>query len=183
MKVEFLNETSRRVPRSRLKLVAQRAARLFALPKRTRVQLVFVTDRTMRALNRRTRHMDRSTNVLAFPLHGWWPGLPRDRRAGRRMLLVADDPDGVLRLGDIVISVDTAAREAKRHARPFSEETAMLVAHGLLHLLGFDHRDTRSEERMTTLTRRVLTPARVFAVANTLALKSSCIYLRPSGTI
>jgi probable rRNA maturation factor len=79
------------------------------------VSVLFCGDRRMRTLNRRYRRKDRSTDVLAFP-------------AG-----------GAELLGDIVISVPYASRQARRRGEPRSREIERLLVHGLLHLHGYDH--------------------------------------------
>ena len=78
------------------------------------VSVLFCGDRRMRSLNRRFRGKDRSTDVLVFP-------------AGGDLL------------GDIVISVPYAAREARRHGTPAARELDRLLVHGFLHLCGYDH--------------------------------------------
>ncbi len=80
------------------------------------VSVLFCGDRRMRSLNRRYRRKDRSTDVLAFP---------------------ASDGGGLL--GDIVISVPYAARQARRLREPVPREIDRLLLHGYLHLLGYDH--------------------------------------------
>jgi probable rRNA maturation factor len=71
----------------------------------------------MRTLNRRYRRKDRTTDVLAFPAGGGGEPL----------------------LGDIVISVPYASRQARRRGEPVSREIERLLVHGLLHLSGYDH--------------------------------------------
>ncbi len=75
----------------------------------------------MRGLNRRYRGKDRSTDVLSFPSAG----------------------SGFL--GDIVVSVPFASREARRRKAPVSRELDRLLLHGFLHLLGYDHETDRGE--------------------------------------
>jgi len=81
------------------------------------VSVLFCADTRMRALNRRYRGQDRPTDVLAFP--------------------TADSESGFL--GDIVISVPYAEREARRRREPGAREIDRLLVHGLLHLMGYDH--------------------------------------------
>jgi len=83
------------------------------------LSVVLVTDRRIRSLNRTWRGEDRATDVLSFPL--------------------SDPPGNGPLLGDVVISLDTAARRARAEARPVSRELDRYLAHGLLHLLGYDH--------------------------------------------
>ena len=86
------------------------------------VTIAFVSDRHMRELNRYWRRNSGTTDVLSFP-------------AGKDGF---DNPDGSV-LGDVVISVEQAARQAKENGLTFDEEIAQLILHGLLHLCGHDH--------------------------------------------
>ena len=91
---------------------------------RTELSLALVTDPTIHALNRQYRGKDKATDVLSFPL--------------------ADEIQPSL-LGDVVISLDTAARQAQRRHYSLPEELQILLIHGILHLLGYDHEVSRSE--------------------------------------
>jgi probable rRNA maturation factor len=107
---------------------------------------VYLTDdREMRALNREHRGKDRPTDVLAFSLDG----MPRPSKPVPPLHL----------LGDVVISLDTAARQAQARKRPLIFELRLLLAHGLLHLIGYDHRTAAQKRRMTTMTRRLMRAA------------------------
>lgn len=88
------------------------------------VGLTFVHDLEMQALNRAWRQHDEPTDVLSFPL----------------------DEEGLL--GDLVISVDTARRQARALGHDLDVEIAVLVAHGLVHLAGLDHDRGEDEQRM-----------------------------------
>lgn len=94
------------------------------------LSVVLVGDPEMRALNRTYRGADRPTDVLAFAL-----------REGEDDALRAD------LLGDVVISLDTAARQAAARGVPPAEEVRVLLTHGLLHLLGYDHERSPAEAR------------------------------------
>lgn len=83
-----------------------------------------MTDPEIHSLNRQYRAKDKTTDVLSFPL--------------------ADEVCPNL-LGDVVISVDTATRQARRRGHSLREETQTLLIHGMLHLLGYDHEVSRSE--------------------------------------
>lgn len=134
----------------RIQSVLRRAERLFALPPATHLQIVFVTDRVMQTYNRRAFRRNRPTDVLAFPLHDLRPSLRPVTSA------LPTDPDGLLRLGDVFVSLDTAARAARRARRTFSEEAIELVAHGVLHLLGHNHARPRDMASMARMTARLL---------------------------
>lgn len=100
--------------------------------------LEFVGDARMRRLNREYRRKDRSTDVLAFPM--------REGGGPRTSLL-----------GDIVISLPTAARQAAAHGHGLDREVATLLIHGVLHLCGYDHeRGEREAARMGRRERALL---------------------------
>ncbi len=84
--------------------------------------VAFVSDRSMRGLNRRWRGKRGTTDVLSFPAEQD----EFEKREG-------------LSLGDVVISVEQAARQAAEHGLDFDGEVAQLILHGLLHLCGYDH--------------------------------------------
>lgn len=149
MRVEIVNETPRRIPRQRVHRVARRAEQLFGFPEHVFVQLILVTDKKMRRLNQQAFRKNRPTDVLAFPLHTMHPS-PATFRS------IPKDPDGTMRLGDIVISLPTAERQARQFRRSLSDEIARLFAHGILHLLGHDHVRPPEASRMEKLTIRLL---------------------------
>ena len=95
---------------------------------------VLVTDDdAVRRLNAEYVGEDETTDVLAFSL-----------REGEEFA----SPDGVLRLGEVIISYPTASRQAAEAGRLVDEEIAHLLVHGILHLLGYDHAQTGDEVRM-----------------------------------
>jgi rRNA maturation RNase YbeY len=102
------------------------------------LSIVFADDEFVRGLNLAYRKADRPTDVLAFAM--------RDLVAPGELHLV-EGPEGVL--GDVVISVDRALVQARRFRRTVGHELLKLVAHGVLHLLGYDHErpDERREMR------------------------------------
>lgn len=99
----------------------------------------FVGDATMRALNRRTRGKDRTTDVLAFPA--------ADKRAP-----AFPAPRGEpTPLGDVVISVPEAKRQARERQLPVDTVEVELLIHGLLHCAGYDHERPQDARRMFPL--------------------------------
>lgn len=89
------------------------------------VGLIFVDDNYIRSLNAEYRGIDKPTDVLSFALNEG-EDMPEDE--------AAEDL-----LGDIVISLPTAQRQAEEYGHSFAREMAYLTAHGSLHLLGYDH--------------------------------------------
>ena len=110
----------------------------------TEVSLVFVDDERIRELNRDYRGVDRATDVLAFPMHEEEPGS-------------APGEGPVLLLGDIVISLPTAVRQAEACGHGLPYEVAHLAVHGALHLLGYDHDSPGNEQTMRAKEEDVLT--------------------------
>ncbi|NJK64921.1 MAG: rRNA maturation RNase YbeY [Synechococcaceae cyanobacterium SM2_3_1] len=106
--------------------------------------LCLTTDEHIRDLNREFRQVDQSTDVLAFA-------------AQETLIPVGIKELQLFRLlGDIVISVPTARLQAKARGHKLSDELAWLAAHGLLHLLGWDHPDELSFQRMIHQQRQLL---------------------------
>ena len=95
--------------------------------------ILFVGDQRMRGLNCRYRGKNRTTDVLAFAM--------REARTPHTARLVPD------MLGDVVISVPTACRQAIEAGRSLDEELAWLLIHGILHLCGYDHERSEKEAR------------------------------------
>jgi probable rRNA maturation factor len=105
------------------------------------LSVLLTNDATIHELNLQHRQKDRPTDVLAFPL---------DERG--------EDPERRW-LGDVVISIDTALRQATSRKRELVLEVRFLLAHGLLHLIGYDH-DTRPRKReMDAAARRLVRSA------------------------
>jgi probable rRNA maturation factor len=127
--VTFVNrQRKRRVSRARLERLLQRAAQ--ALRVSGEVALVLTGDRALRALNRRYRGLDRASDVLSFP-----------------------GPGGEVGLGDILVSVETAGRNARARGHSLARELDVLALHGFLHVLGYDHEADSGE--MSRLERRL----------------------------
>jgi len=106
----------------RLRKVAERILSALACPEGTELSVSIVGDRTIRGINREYLDRDRPTNVISFSLQeGEWAGIAPHA------------------LGDVVISADTAAREAGEGGMTTFERLSFLLLHGILHLLGYDH--------------------------------------------
>ena len=84
------------------------------------LSVLLTDDLEIQQLNLQHRQMDKPTDVLSFAMDESVP-----------------DPAGIL--GDVVISLDTAERQARSRRRPLIEEVRFLLAHGVLHLVGYDH--------------------------------------------
>jgi len=136
--VIYLRNSTRRYA-LRLSRFERAAKRLLAATGRPQasLSLTFVGDAAMRRVNRKARGQDRTTDVLSFPLYEPF-ALPKAPRAG--------DPE--LLIGDIIISVDVAMRQARAYDATLEDEIERLLVHGIAHLLGHDHEEPHERSRM-----------------------------------
>lgn len=109
-----------------LSKIAHRALEVLGLNK-SELSIVLVSDAQIKRLNKLYRNKDKPTDVLSFP--------------------IGEKVNGWLILGDIVISVDTARRQAQELGYSLEEELKRLLVHGLVHLLGYDHELGGEEEK------------------------------------
>lgn len=111
-------------------------------PKPAEVSVVLTDDAQIHELNRDYRGVDRPTDVLAF-----------SQLEGREFPC----DSAPVTLGDIVISVEMAARQAGEHGHSLQDELDLLTVHGILHLLGYDDQTEEEAEEMRRHERRILT--------------------------
>jgi probable rRNA maturation factor len=112
------------------------------LDKEYEVSVILVDDDEIRAINKEHRDIDKATDVLSFPMVEFVNGK-----------LISDEGDydmelNELMLGDIIISAETAKRQAIEYGHSFIREIAFLTAHSCFHLLGYDHMDEKEEKVM-----------------------------------
>jgi probable rRNA maturation factor len=129
MIVEFARKgAGRNYPTSELKKIT--AAILKALERsQAELSIALVGDKEMRPLNAKYRKKNKTTDVLSFP---------------------ADNPATAKRvlLGDVIISVEQARRQAKERTHSLKREMVILLIHGILHLLGYDHERSRRQAKI-----------------------------------
>ncbi|HEX2732039.1 MAG TPA: rRNA maturation RNase YbeY [Polyangiaceae bacterium] len=121
------------VPSRQVKKIAERMLRELKIES-AELSILLTDDATIRELNREHRDKDKATDVLAFPLMD-----PDDESLNTL--------DGGA-LGDVVISLDTALLQANQRGVDLIDEVRALLAHGLLHLLGYDHQTDAEELEM-----------------------------------
>ena len=107
------------------------------------LSIVLCDDPHIQRLNRQWRGKDAPTDVLSF-------AMLEGRQIG------AGGAGGAVVLGDLIISLDTAARQAREYGHPLPEEIRVLLIHGLLHLLGHDHMQPEEAARMQAEEARLL---------------------------
>jgi rRNA maturation RNase YbeY len=133
-----------KIPRANLRAQALALLKLCDLED-YELSLLLTDDRTMRRLNRRFRGQDRPTDVLAFPQMDL-PPRPRSG-TGRRKRRMPPFDSVPPPLGDVVISLDTARRQARALGVTLPSRIRTLLIHGFLHLLGYDHEKSAREAR------------------------------------
>ena len=107
--------------------------------REVQVSILFCSDPYIKRLNKEYREVDTSTDVLAFSMHeGRFPKVHPEI------------------LGDVVISLETASCQARRFRHSLDEEIALLVVHGILHLLGYDHLKKKDKELMRRKEKEIL---------------------------
>jgi probable rRNA maturation factor len=118
--------------------VAQRILADLALPD-AELSILMVDDVQIRELNRRYLHRDKPTNILAFPMRkGEYPTLHPDL------------------LGDLAISVERAQRQSNRFGLDPMQMVTLLMVHGILHLVGYEHEGTRKGAREMAIRQKEL---------------------------
>ena len=108
------------------------------------ISILLVNDVKIRKLNKDYRNRDLATDVLAFPQD-----------------IDAKNDNGGPLLGDVVVSIETSRRQAKEHCLSEEEELVLLIIHGTLHLLGYDHeRSGKEKQEMQNKTQKIF--SRIF---------------------
>jgi len=106
------------------------------------VNILLTDDESIKQINKQFRNVDAPTDVLSFPMADIKKGDINDDGSDY-------DPDeGLLMIGDIVISTETALRQSELYGHSFEREIAFLTAHGVFHLLGYDHMEKDEEAEM-----------------------------------
>jgi probable rRNA maturation factor len=131
IELDVSRKFSHLVQKSRLRQVAAKALRAERAGRQT-LTIVIRGDAAIRALNRKHLHIDAPTDVLSF----------------------SSDQKGYL--GDIVISYETARRNARIYESPVRDELELLVVHGVLHLLGYEDSTVRARDRMWKRQNKIL---------------------------
>ncbi len=112
------------------------------------LSLLITDDATVRELNKKYRGKDKTTDVLSFALEADKRG---DASAGFVM-----PPGEMVHLGEVIVSYPKAVEQAAERKHPVEDELALLVIHGVLHLLGYDHDKPAREREMRSMEQRVL---------------------------
>lgn len=138
MTVFVADEQDADIPVDALKELAELVLEHEGYPSDTEVTVLFVDDDAITGYNERFMGREGPTDVLAFPLEELQAGVaPAPPRSGPP-----------LHLGDVIIAPDKVSRQADERGVAFDDELSLMVVHGVLHLMGWDHPDDDLAERM-----------------------------------
>lgn len=161
IKLDLVNTTKFKMPPRRFFVLTAKSVfrviprRGFGRAASFEIGLIFVSSDEVRALNKTHRGKNKPTDVLSFPR---WEAAGQRVRSGRFLgkILPMRDPDGVVRLGEIVMAPNVVRKEASLFHHTLYEHHRFLFIHGLLHLFGYDHERSKKEEReMFNLQQRI----------------------------
>lgn len=149
MTVFLADEQADRVPLADLHSLAELVLSEEGYPPDAEVAVLLIDEAEMASYNHRFLDRHGPTDVLAFPVEELLPGVVPDI-----------GPNGPpLVLGDVVVAPSFVRRQAADHDIDFDDEMALMVTHGILHLLGYDHVEDEEAERMESRERDILTKA------------------------
>jgi metalloprotein, YbeY family len=124
------------------------------VPYECEISVTIVDDERIHEINKEFREIDRSTDVLSFPLNEFekvadWQNFDEDKAS-------FNYDTGELMLGDIILSAEHIIKQANEYGHTRKRELAFLVIHSILHLLGYDHMTKEDEEKMFSRQRQIL---------------------------
>lgn len=131
-----------------LQRIALKTLELEGIVSSTEMGLVITDNKTIKKLNRTYRGDDKTTDVLAFYMIPDTSQEPEQSFVG--------PPDGVRHLGEVVISYTQAVKQAQEQGHNVEQELALLIVHGILHLLGYDHELPQENQLMRTKENEIL---------------------------
>ncbi|ARD49557.1 rRNA maturation RNase YbeY [Sporosarcina sp. P37] len=145
----FEDETEMVEPESEIliKELLTHAAKMEELEGLYELSVTFMDDESIQAVNAEYRGKDRPTDVISFALEELSEG----------EVAIIRESDMPVVLGDIIISIDTAKRQAAEYNHTFKRELGFLALHGFLHLLGYDHLNEEDERKMFGRQTEILT--------------------------
>lgn len=139
-----------------LQTVADAAGKILNQSAPLAIEVAFVGEDEIRALNRDKRGKDAVTDVLSFP---YFDGIRRKTIDINDYAGDVDEEDGRLLIGSICVCEKRAKEQAADFGHSVSREVCYLVAHGILHCFGYDHIEKNDEEEMTALAEKIMSAA------------------------
>jgi len=146
--IRFDKDFQGRIDKRWLRRLVKESLGAHGVDTEVELSLLITDDATVRDLNKKYRGKDKTTDVLSF-------GLEADKRGDTSAGFVMP-PGEMVHLGEVIVSYPKAVEQAAERKHPVEDELALLVVHGMLHLLGYDHDKPAREREMRSLEQRVL---------------------------
>ena len=143
------NFTKNKLDQKYLNKVAEKTLKVVKFKKPVEISLVVVGEKKIRSLNKKYRKIDKITDVLSF---GFTFGL----HSSAETMEPTTPPDEIIYLGEIFICYTQAVKQAKQKKHFLKKELAVLLIHGILHLLGYDHQGNYENSEMKVLEEKIL---------------------------
>ena len=134
------------VKRRWLRTIVSKTLATAKATSKVQLDLLITDENTIHTLNKTYRNIDRPTDVLAF-------ALTQESSEGSPFVSPPNEPP---HLGEVIVSYPAAIRQADEHGHSIEQELAILVIHGVLHLLGSDHEKSADEVKMRALEEKAL---------------------------
>jgi probable rRNA maturation factor len=154
--VEVTNLTAKRIDKKYFQKIGEVVLKKLKQPKDMEISLVFVGDAEMRKLNRTYRGIDKTTDVLSFAYRDVKIPLNSPLRKGEKLLPPFSKKGWGGFLGEIIISLSQAKKQARERSYPLKRELLELFAHGILHLVGYEDETEKDYEEMMREQKKVL---------------------------
>ena len=145
--IQIDKEFRKQLDQEWLQRVVEQSLTIQDFDSEVELSLVVTGDEMVQRLNQQYRGIDEPTDVLSFALI--------ERRPGDDISFI-NPPDGVLHLGEVIISFPQAVRQAEENNQGVKRELDLLIVHGVLHLLGYEHDEPDREQEMRALEEKVL---------------------------
>lgn len=141
MEIFFINFTKYKIGRDFFEKIVKNIAKVENIKKKLSIDLVLLGERGMRNINKRYAGKNKITDVLSFPL-------VEMTKSSKKELQFIESPKNDNLLGEILLCPSRIKKQAKRKKKNFKEELAFVFLHGFLHLLGYNHKNTKDTKEM-----------------------------------
>lgn len=149
MSVSLVNFTTFDIPSDFFEKIVQKVFKKEGYKEDVLVEVVLLGERGMKNINKRYAGKNQVTDVLSF-------AFSEIQKATKKDLVFIDPPDVQKILGEVLLCPSRIKKNAKKFKKDFEKELAFVFVHGLLHLLGYDHKDTESTSKMRKREKEIL---------------------------
>ncbi len=149
MSVSLVNFTTFNISSDFFEKIVQKVFKKEGYKEDVLVEVVLLGERGMKNINKRYAGKNQVTDVLSF-------AFSEIQKATKKDLVFIDPPDVQKILGEVLLCPSRIKKNAKKFKKDFEKELAFVFVHGLLHLLGYDHKDTESTSKMRKREKEIL---------------------------